>query len=93
MVRELGLLDEGAAVGGWLALRGGAGWRMSDRGRIAPGLAADVIAFDPAGFGEAGTLRAPNRLAVGMRHVVVNGVLFLAGRGADGGARGRAIRR
>lgn len=46
---------------------------ISDRGVLRPGAWADVAVFDPAAFGERGTVDAPNRYAVGMTHVLVNG--------------------
>jgi N-acyl-D-aspartate/D-glutamate deacylase len=51
---------------------------LANRGVLQPGAWADVAVFDAATFGERGTLRAPNQLAVGMRQVVVNGAVELA---------------
>ena len=65
---------------------------LSDRGRLAPGLAADIIAFDPARFGETGTVATPNRLAEGMRHVLVNGIPTRRD-GTPTGARGGQVLR
>ena len=65
---------------------------FKDRGRLREGAAADIIAFDPAGFREQGTLDSPNRLAEGMRHTVVNGVLTLED-GAPTGRRGGHVLR
>jgi N-acyl-D-aspartate/D-glutamate deacylase len=57
---------------------------ISDRGRIAPGLAADLVAFDPAVVGEEDFLRVhdlpggADRLiskSRGIEHVWVNGAL------------------
>jgi N-acyl-D-aspartate/D-glutamate deacylase len=50
---------------------------LSDRGVIRPGVWADLTIFDPAHFAEQGTIFAPNQVAVGVRHVLVNGVLSL----------------
>jgi N-acyl-D-amino-acid deacylase len=52
--------------------------RLPDRGLVHEGYRADLAIFDPLTFGERGTLAAPNQLAVGMRHVLVNGVVELA---------------
>lgn len=50
---------------------------LTERGRIADGVRADLAIFDGDAFGEAGTTFEPNQLAVGMRHVIVNGVATL----------------
>lgn len=46
---------------------------LKDRGEIRVGARADVAAFDADNFGERATTFEPNQLAVGMRHVIVNG--------------------
>jgi N-acyl-D-amino-acid deacylase len=48
-----------------------------DRGRIAEGLAADVIVFDYNALSDKATFAKPNELSEGMRHVIVNGKLVL----------------
>ena len=50
---------------------------LTDRGRIEKGARADMVVFDPGSFRERGTLEEPNRLAEGVAHVVVNGVLTM----------------
>lgn len=50
---------------------------IDDRGALRVGLAADIAVFDGGEFRETGTLESPNRLAEGMRHVVVNGSVTL----------------
>ena len=50
---------------------------LSDRGVLAPGMRADLAVFDAGGFADTTTTFEPNRLATGMRHVVVNGTLTL----------------
>jgi N-acyl-D-amino-acid deacylase len=66
---------------------------LSDRGRIARGMHADIAVFDPRVFAERGTTFDPNQLAVGMRHVLVNGVLALRDGVATGERSGRVLRR
>jgi N-acyl-D-amino-acid deacylase len=44
------------------------------RGRLAPGLAADIVVIGPDGLRERATDDAPTRLAEGVRLVLVNGV-------------------
>ena len=48
-----------------------------DRGRIAEGLAADIIAFDYNALTDKATFANPSELAQGMRYVIVNGKLVL----------------
>jgi N-acyl-D-amino-acid deacylase len=48
-----------------------------DRGRIAEGLAADMIAFDYDALADKATFAQPSEVAEGMRHVLVNGKLVL----------------
>jgi N-acyl-D-aspartate/D-glutamate deacylase len=66
---------------------------LRDRGRLAEGLRADVAVFDPDVFAERGTTFAPNRLAVGMRHVLVNGLVTLRDGAATGARGGEVLRR
>jgi dihydroorotase/N-acyl-D-amino-acid deacylase len=46
---------------------------LSDRGILRPGMAADLTLFDPAAIRDVATFEQPNRYAVGVRHVFVNG--------------------
>jgi N-acyl-D-aspartate/D-glutamate deacylase len=66
---------------------------LTDRGVIRPGAWADLAIFDPATFAEQGTTFVPNRLASGMRHVLVNGVLTLKDGRLTGERAGRVLRR
>ncbi|MFN8038969.1 MAG: amidohydrolase family protein [Acidimicrobiales bacterium] len=80
-VRDLGLLTMEEAVA-MLTTVPASLYGLRDRGRIAPGLAADLVVFDPATVG-AGPDRTRDDLpggasrlvadAVGVAHVVVNG--------------------
>lgn len=65
---------------------------FGDRGRIAEGAWADLAIFDPDRFGEQGTLDAPNRLATGMVHVVVNGTVTIDAETFTGERAGRVLR-
>jgi N-acyl-D-amino-acid deacylase len=50
---------------------------LGDRGLLKPGFAADIAVFDPQEFQAASTYENGRALAVGMRHVIVNGELVL----------------
>ena len=66
---------------------------IGERGRIAEGAKADIIAFDSTIFRERGTLHKPNQLAEGVSHVVVNGVVTLQDGEFTGRRGGQVIRR
>lgn len=50
---------------------------MTDRGRVAPGAAADLVIFDPAALRETATYTQPHQLALGMSFVIVNGTVVV----------------
>ena len=51
---------------------------LTDRGRIAAGLAADVVVFDPDEFAPRATYQSPRELSVGVRHLLINGELVVS---------------
>src|SRR5687768_12169930 len=66
--------------------------RLTDRGMLREGLAADVVVFDPATITDRATFAEPFRYADGIRAVIVNGVAALRdGQRAERRA-GRALR-
>jgi N-acyl-D-amino-acid deacylase len=65
---------------------------LRDRGRLAPGLFADVVVFDPATIADRATFEKPHQYAVGVRHVFVNGVPVLRDGEHTGATPGRALR-
>jgi N-acyl-D-aspartate/D-glutamate deacylase len=57
---------------------------LSDRGLLRPGMAADVVVFDPEKIRDVATFEEPNVYSEGNEHVVVNGRVVLdAGRMTD----------
>ncbi|WP_016747631.1 N-acyl-D-amino-acid deacylase family protein [Rhizorhabdus wittichii] len=102
LVRRRGLLDLETAV---MRLTSDPAdvFGLSDRGRLKPGLAADIVIFDPATVGSDSARPVPRddlpggarRLVVeaeGIRHVIVNGaILFEDGR-HSGAYPGRVLR-
>ena len=61
------------------------------RGRLAPGHFADVVVFDPATVADRATYEVPHQYAVGVRHVLVNGVPVLRDGEHTGALPGRAL--
>ena len=64
---------------------------LDRRGRLAPGMFADVVVFDPATIADRATFEAPHQYAVGTRHVLVNGVPVLRDGEHTGATPGRAL--
>ena len=65
---------------------------MRERGRLAAGAYADVTVFDPATVSDRATYQEPGRASVGVRYVIVNGVLVVEeGRLVEDVAPGRAV--
>jgi N-acyl-D-amino-acid deacylase len=66
---------------------------LKDRGVIRAGASADLAIFDPATFGETGTTFEPNQLAIGMKHVIVNGKIGIRDGKITGERSGQVLRR
>jgi N-acyl-D-amino-acid deacylase len=62
-----------------------------DRGVIEEGRLADLVAFHPAEFRDRATFQDPHRYAVGMIHVVVNGVPVIREASLTGERPGRVL--
>ncbi len=91
-VRDLGDVPLGPAI---QRMTGAAADRIgiTDRGRLRPGLAADVVVFDPATVADRATFLEPAQRPVGIQHVLVNGALVIH-EGRQTPARpGRVLRR
>ncbi|MEE2934919.1 MAG: serine hydrolase [Planctomycetota bacterium] len=63
-----------------------------DRGRIAIGLAADVIVFDYEAITDNADFKNPHAVSEGMHHVIVNGKLVLQDGKQTGALPGRVLR-
>jgi N-acyl-D-amino-acid deacylase len=75
-VRELELLSLEEAIRKMTSLPADF-LKLSDRGRIQKGNAADVVIFDPKSIRDTSTWTKPNSMAIGVRDVLVNGKLVL----------------
>ena len=64
---------------------------ISDRGLIQVGLAADIAVFDPETIADRSTFTDPTVYAVGVKHVLVNGVLVIDGGEHTGARPGKVI--
>ncbi len=92
LVRERGLVSLEAAVHKMAALPAST-LSLRDRGRVAPGHAADLLVFDPAEVEDTASYAIPHAVAKGMRHVLVNGVLAVEDGRRTAGRSGKALRR
>ncbi len=66
--------------------------KLWNRGRIAPGFAADLILFDPAKVTDTATFEKPLTYAVGMDYVLINGQLAIDKAQPTGALAGKVIR-
>ena len=90
-VRERGTLTLGAAVRKMSALPASR-VRLTGRGRLAPGMAADIVVLDPARVEDRATFEAPFQYPVGITAVVVNGAVALHDDARRGEGTGRTLR-
>ncbi|HEU4453979.1 MAG TPA: amidohydrolase family protein [Longimicrobium sp.] len=65
---------------------------LARRGRLAAGRLADVVVFDPATVADRATYERPHQYAVGVHHVVVNGVPALRDGQVTAARPGRVVR-
>lgn len=66
---------------------------LTDRGYIRPGLAADLVVFDPGAIIDRGTFSDPNHFPDGIVSVYVNGTAVVADGLPTGARPGRVLRR
>ncbi len=65
---------------------------LGDRGRLAAGMAADVVLFDPATIADHATFEKPMQFSTGVRDVFVNGVQVLKAGEPTGATPGRFLK-
>jgi N-acyl-D-amino-acid deacylase len=65
---------------------------LRDRGFLRRGMFGDVVVFDPATIADRATFEQPHQYAVGVTHVLVNGVVVLKDGEHTGAKPGRALR-
>lgn len=91
-VREQGILSLEAAIHK-MTLKAAQVFRLSDRGELAVGKAADIVVFDPATIGSSASYEDPIQYPSGIPWVLVNGRLLLdGGRLVRDSRNGRVIR-
>jgi len=64
---------------------------IEDRGVLREGMAADLVAFDPARIRDVATYTDPHHYSVGVVHLLVNGVPVLERGSLTGALPGRAV--
>jgi len=65
---------------------------LTDRGLLRPGMAADIVVFDPARIADRATYKNPHQHSEGVVHVLVNGELVLRDGALTGARPGRVLR-
>ena len=91
-VRDVGLFSLEEAVRKMTGLPAKT-WGIVDRGRIAPGLRADLVLFDPDTVEDRATFEDPKQPAVGIHGVWVNGRPVWMDGATTGERPGKTIRR
>jgi N-acyl-D-amino-acid deacylase len=64
---------------------------LDHRGFLKPGMFADVVIFDPQTIADRATFENPHQLAIGVKHVFVNGVQVLKDGEHTGAKPGKAL--
>ena len=65
---------------------------LKQRGRLAEGMFADIVIFDPASIRDHATFEKPHQYSTGVRHVFVNGTHVLRDGEHTGAKPGRVVR-
>jgi N-acyl-D-amino-acid deacylase len=90
-VREVGLLSLEECIN-HLTGRAAQRLRLTDRGFIRNGYAADLVLFEPATVTDTATFDDPKQQARGISHVIVNGEFAIDDGQPTGRLAGRALR-
>ena len=64
---------------------------LSDRGLLRPGMAADIVIFDPATVADKATFEEPSQYPAGIPYVIVNGTVVIDQGKHTGALRGRVL--
>jgi N-acyl-D-amino-acid deacylase len=91
LVRDLGLVEWPEAIRKMTTLPAET-FRLEGLGRIAPGMRANLVVFDPEEVIDVGTYNDPKHSPKGIQHVVVGGVVVVE-NGQATGARGGQVHR
>jgi dihydroorotase/N-acyl-D-amino-acid deacylase len=65
---------------------------IPDRGLLKEGMKADIVIFDPATITDKATFEKPHQLSVGVRTVLVNGVVVIQDGAHTGAKPGQVVR-
>ena len=90
-VRERRALSFAAAIRKMTAVPA-ARVRLTDRGRLGPGMAGDVVVLDPAAIADAATFANPFQYPRGIAAVVLNGVISVRGGERPSATAGQVLR-
>jgi N-acyl-D-amino-acid deacylase len=91
-VRELGVLELEECVRN-MTSRPADRLGLTDRGRVREGHVADLVLFDPGTVRDTATFDEPRQQAVGIPHVLVNGVPVIDDGNRTDALPGRALRK
>jgi len=89
--REVGIFSQAEAVRKMTSLPAQK-FGLWDRGLVRPGLAADLVAFDPKTVLDRATHEDPEQAPAGLPHVIVNGVFAVRDGQYTGARAGRVLR-
>jgi N-acyl-D-amino-acid deacylase len=73
----------------WLAAKR---LNLKDRGKIAPGMAADIVVLKPETIGDSATFEDPARYSRGVQWLLVNGIPVVENSAYTGALPGRIVR-